>query len=336
MGSNRRAAVLSGIGSWLPPRTVSNHDLAARLDTSDEWIRSRTGIVQRHVVEPGMSTGHLATEAGARALESASVDRVELVLVATTTPDRPCPATAPDVASRLGMSGVPAFDIAAVCTGFLYGLATASGFIASGQADSVLVVAAETFSSILNPQDRSTAVIFGDGAGAVVLRAGDPAEHGALLAVDLGSDGRLAELIMVPGGGSLQRSSGVPMDPTEAYFTMQGRDVYVNAVQRMTSSSRAVLARAGWRPGEVDAFIAHQANLRILQSVAERVGIAEGRTVVNIDRVANTASASVPLALAHAAAEGILDVGSRVLLTAFGGGATWGSAAFRWPELDRA
>jgi 3-oxoacyl-[acyl-carrier-protein] synthase-3 len=333
MTYQHRTAVLSGLGSWLPPRTVSNHALAERLDTSDEWIRERTGIGQRHVVDPGMSTGHLATEAGARALESASLDRVDLVLVATTTPDRPCPATAPEVASRLGMAGTPAFDLAAVCTGFIYGLATANGFIASGQAKSVLLIAAETFSSILNPADRSTSVIFGDGAGAVVLRAGDPAEPGALRAIDLGSDGSLAELIMVPGGGSLERSSGEPANPADAYFSMQGKTVYINAVQRMTSSSRLVLDAAGWAPADVNAFVAHQANIKILSSVAQRVGIAAERTVINIDRVANTAAASVPLALAHAASEGRLSLGDRVLLTAFGGGVTWGSAAFEWPDL---
>ena len=187
-----RAAVVAGIGSWLPPDVVTNNDIAARLDTSDDWIRSRTGIAQRHVVDATTATSDLAVEAGRRAMKSAQVDSVDMVILATTTPDRPCPATAPDVAYRLGLTGVPAFDVAAVCSGFLYLLATGAGMIAAGVADSVLAIGADAFSTILDPNDRTTTAIFGDGAGAVVLRAGDPDELGALGTFALGSDGRRA------------------------------------------------------------------------------------------------------------------------------------------------
>ena len=186
---HHRAAVVAGVGSWLPARVVTNHDLSAELDTSDEWIRSRTGIAQRHVIDEGMATSDLAVEAGFRALKSAGASDVDAVVVATTTPDRPCPATAPDVAGRLGLGPVPAFDVAAVCSGFVYSLAVASGFIAAGIAERVLVIGADAYSTILDPQDRTTRAVFGDGAGAVVLRAGTADEEGALGPYDLGSDG---------------------------------------------------------------------------------------------------------------------------------------------------
>jgi 3-oxoacyl-[acyl-carrier-protein] synthase-3 len=329
-----RAAVICGLGAWVPPRRVSNDDLSQQFDTTDEWIRSRTGIATRHFVDPGMATSDLAVEAGARALKSAGGPPPGALIVATTTPDRPCPGTAPEVATRLGLDHIAAFDVSAVCTGFLYGLATGAGLIASGQVDRVLVIGAEAFSTILNPTDRTTSVIFGDGAGAVVLRAGDPDEPGALKAVDLGSDGAGADLIAVPAGGSRQRSSGGPAPVADTYFTMDGRQVFMNAVIRMTASSKAVLGRVGWGVDDVDRLVGHQANLRILHAVADQLKLPRERAVVNLDRVANTAGASIPLALADAAADGTLRPGHRVLMTAFGGGFTWGSAAVEWPELD--
>ncbi|MFJ8658557.1 beta-ketoacyl-ACP synthase III [Streptomyces sp. NPDC093795] len=331
-----RAAVLAGIGGWLPPRVVTNEDLARRFDTSDEWIRSRTGIGQRHVVDQGTSTGDLAFEAGARALKSAGVDEVDAVVVATTTPDHLSPATAPQVADRLGLGGRAAFDVAAVCTGFLYGLATATGLIASGTADSVLLIGAESFTTIVDPADRSTSAIFGDGAGAFVLRAGEPDELGAIGPFDLGSDGSLAELLMIPAGGSRQRSSGRPAAPGEEYFLMQGKQVYRHAVLRMTESAQRVLAKAGHGTDRIDRFVGHQANLRILDAVADRLGVPPERRISNIDRVGNTAAASIPLALADAAAAGELSPGDRVLASAFGGGLTWGSCLLRWPDITPA
>ncbi|MBV6698889.1 ketoacyl-ACP synthase III [Kitasatospora aureofaciens] len=328
-----RAAVLAGVGATVPPRVVTNDELARRLDTSDEWIRTRTGIVQRHVIDPGMTTGDLAVEAGQRALKSAGTTTVDLVVLATTTPDRPCPATAPSVATRIGLVGVPAFDVAAVCSGFLYALQVGADAIAAGHAERVLVIGAETFSTILDPADRSTAAIFGDGAGAVVLRAGQPDEPGAVRHVQLGSDGSMADLITVRGGGAEERSGGRPPLPEDAYFRMAGKSVFFTAVRRMAESSRTVLERTGWQVTDVDRVVAHQANVRIIHAVAEQLGIPADRAVINIDRVGNTSAASIPLALADGAADGRLTPGDRVLLTAFGGGATWGAATLTWPDV---
>ncbi|MFD5512658.1 beta-ketoacyl-ACP synthase III [Streptomyces sp. NPDC127051] len=333
-----RTAVLTGLGTFVPPRVVTNEELSRTMDTSDEWIRTRTGITQRHWADPGTATGDLAVAAGERALKSAGSGDVDLVVLATTTPDHPCPATAPEVASRLGLEGVPAYDVAAVCSGFVYGLASAAGAIAAGIAERVLVIGAETYSTILNPQDRTTSVIFGDGAGAVVLRAGDPTEPGALLGYDLGSDGSLKDLIIVPGGGSRQRSAaaaadGPEPDPADAYFTMQGKSVFRHAVTRMAASSQTMLDRAGWAGDSVDWFVGHQANVRILHAVADQLGMARERTVVNLDRVGNTSAASIPLALADAVAGGQVTPGDRVLMSAFGGGVTWGSTALVWPDI---
>ncbi|KUM69467.1 ketoacyl-ACP synthase III [Streptomyces sp. ISL-22] len=322
----RPAAVLKGLGTYLPPRAVSNDELSERLDTSDEWIRTRTGIRQRFWADPGTATGDLAVEAGARALKSAGVDGVDAVVLATTTPDHPCPGTAPWVAARLGLGPVPAYDVAAVCAGFVYALASAAGLILTGVAERVLVIGAETYSGILDPADRNTAVIFGDGAGAVVLEAGRADEPGALLGFDLGSDGEQHDLIAIPGGGSRQRAAS-------PYFTMQGKKVFAQAVTRMGQSSTALLERLGWPKSSVDRLVGHQANVRILHAVADLLDIDRERAVVNLDRVGNTSAASIPLALADAAGSGELRPGERVVLTAFGGGLAWGSTALVWPDV---
>ncbi|WP_329792604.1 beta-ketoacyl-ACP synthase III [Lentzea sp. DG1S-22] len=328
------AAVLCGIGTWLPPRVVTNDDLAQRLETTDEWIRSRTGIRERRVIDPGMSTSTLAVEAGARALKSSGSTDVDLVIVATTTPDHPCPSTAPEVAHRLGLTGVPAFDLNAVCAGFVYALATAAGHIAAGSATRVLVIGADTFTTVLNPEDRTTVAIFGDGAGAVVLRAGTADEPGALGPFDLGADGSLSDLLIVPAGGSQQRGSGLPLDPADVHFQMDGQPVFRNAVTRMSESAGKVLRRAGWRIEDVDRFACHQANARILSAVARNLEVEEDRLVVNVDRVGNTVAASIPLVLADAAAAGDIVPGHRVLVTSFGAGLGWGSTVLTWPELE--
>ncbi|MCC8251373.1 beta-ketoacyl-ACP synthase III [Saccharothrix luteola] len=309
-----RGAVILGVGASLPARVVTNDDLAARLDTSDEWIRSRTGIGARRWVEPGTSTSDLAVDAGARALRSAGASTVDAVIVATTTPDRSCPAIAPAVAARLGLIGVPAHDVAAVCTGFLYGLANAVGLIASGAARTVLLIAAETFSTILDPDDRGTAVIFGDGAGAVVVGEGE----GMIGPCVLGSDGTGADLIQVPAG--------------ERYFRMSGKEVFRQAVERMSDVALDALARAGLGPDDVDHLVPHQANRRICDAVARRLGLDEAKLLTDLDAVGNTAAASIPVLLADAAAAGRLKAGDRVLTVAFGGGLTWGAATLVWPD----
>lgn len=332
----RRAAVLAGVGSHVPPRAVPNEELAEILDTSDEWIRSRTGIGQRYFAEPGTATSDLAVGAGERALKSSGDLSVDAIVVATTTPDRLCPATAPYVAWKLGLAGAAAYDVSAVCTGFVYALATACGLICAGTAERALVIGAETYSSILNPRDRTASVIFGDAAAAVVVRAGEPGELGSIGPFDLGSDGAGRDLITVRAGGSEQRLSPVPPGADDQYFSMEGKEVFWHAVQRMAESARAVLATAGLTIDDVDRLVGHQANSRILRCLADDLGVPPGHSIANIERVGNTAAASIPLALADAHAEGLLRTGDRILLTAFGGGLTWGSALLTWPEIERA
>lgn len=335
-----RAAVVSGLGTRLPDRLITNEEVTRGLNTSAEWITSRTGIRTRYWAPPGVSTGDLAVEAGRRALESAGVPSrpgaVDAVVLATTTPDFPCPATAPEVAHRLGLGSPAAFDVSAVCSGFVYALANARALIVSGQSESVLVIAAETYSTILDPTDRTTAVIFGDGAGAVVLTAGTEDADGAILGVDLGSDGSQRSLITIPAGGSWQRSARTEPEPQDRYFQMRGKEVFAQAVTRMAASSQALAERVGWRTDEVDHLVGHQANLRILKRLTRLLDLPEERAVVNVDKVGNTSAASIPLALADAAAEGRLKTGDRLLLTAFGGGLTWGSAALTWPDVTPA
>lgn len=319
------AAVICGVGYWLPPLAVTNAELCSRLDTTEQWILSRTCISTRRIAAPGVTTSDLAVEAGGRALKSAGSGTVQALVLATTTPDRPCPAMAPDVASRLGLTGIAAFDVSAVCSGFLYALATAAGFIATGVADRVLVIGAETFSTLLDPLDRTTVPIFGDGAGAAVLRRGSAAEPGAIGRVVLGSDGERCELITVETGASRQQSG---------YFQMRGREVFRHAVARMSAAALAAADAAGWDLADVDRVVAHQANARITSAAAKTLGIPEDRWAQNVREVGNTAAASVPVLLAQAAASGFLTAGHRVLLTAFGGGLTWGAATVVWPELE--
>ncbi len=333
-GPRGPVAVVAGVGGHLPSTVVTNAELASRYDTTVEWISTRTGIETRRHVTAGTATSDLAVAAAKRALDSArsTVDDVDLVVLATATPDHPCPATAPIVARELGLAGVPAFDVAAVCSGFLYGLAVADGMISAGTARQVLLIGADTFSTILDPDDRTTAAIFGDGAGAIVLRRGEPGEPGAVLGFDLGSDGGLADLITVRAGGSRHPDVAARPGP-DRWFAMQGQAVYRHAILRMTASARQAMARTGWTPEDVDVFVAHQANARILRAVGAELGIPAGRVYANLGSVGNTAGASIPLALADAATAGELRAGDRVLLAAFGGGATWGAAALTWPDL---
>jgi 3-oxoacyl-[acyl-carrier-protein] synthase-3 len=317
----------------MPPGVLTNDQLACALDTSDEWIRSRTGIGRRHVAGPGMATSELAVEAGQRALKSAGLETVDALILATTTPDHPCPATAPGVASRLGLGPIAAFDVAAVCTGFIYALASGAGLIAAGIADRVLVIGADVFTTLLDPRDRTTRAIFGDGAGAAVLRPGHAGDAGAIGPFVLGSDGRGADLIMVRAGGSRLPCQAAIRDEADRYFVMQGQAVYRRAVEAMTQVTNRALERAGWTASWVDWLVCHQANQRILKSVASRLGIPAERCLSNIHRVGNTAAASIPLALAHGAESGALRPGDRIVLTAFGGGLTWGSTVLRWPEI---
>ncbi|MFD0920012.1 beta-ketoacyl-ACP synthase III [Saccharopolyspora rosea] len=331
--STARAAVLCGIGGWVPPRVVTNEELSQRLATTDEWITTRTGIRERRFVEPGEATSDLAVAAGTRALRSAGAVAPDAVLVSTATPDRPLPATAPLVASRLGLRDAAAFDVAAACSGFVYALATAAGMISTGASRRVLVIGADVYSSIVDPEDRTNAIIFGDGAGAVVLRAGEDDEPGAVGHFVLGSDGTGEDLAIVAAGGSRQRTTDRSPTRAEQHLEMQGKKIFRHAVTRMSGSARQSLAAAGWKPEEVDHLVAHQANLRILQSVADELGIDHERCARHLVDVGNTGAASIPLALDAAAANGELRPGQRVLLTAFGAGLAWGSCVLRWPDL---
>jgi 3-oxoacyl-[acyl-carrier-protein] synthase-3 len=324
-----RAAVLAGVGSALPERAVDNVELAARLGVDTAWMESRTGIRARRIAAESESTTDLAVAAADRALAHAGGPAVSLVIVATTTPDRLCPATAPTVASRLGFAAA-AFDVAAVCAGFIYALAAGAAFIEASLADGVLVIGADRFSAIVDPADVDTAPLFGDGAGAVVLRPGGPDDDGALHHFDLGSDGALADLI-----ATAARTPAGSARAADPYLKMDGRATYRHAISRMTSSARAVLKSAGWSAGDVDHVVAHQANVRILKAVAQNLDVPFDRLAVNLERLGNTAAASIPLALDDLVGTGAVRPGQRVLLTAFGGGAAWGSAAFRWPRMTR-
>ncbi|MFE4832187.1 beta-ketoacyl-ACP synthase III [Streptomyces sp. NPDC056672] len=315
-----RAAVVCGVGAALPAHIVSNADLTARLETTDEWIRSRTGITQRHVAGADLSTTDLAVRAAAQALADGEPVTAEALVVATTTPDRCCPATAPAVATQLGLTGIPAYDLAAGCTGFLYALATAAGLIAADTARTVLVIGADRLAALPDPEDRTSVPLFGDGAGAVVLRRGRADEAGALGPVMLGSDGTGADLIRASRPGTLH---------------MDGGDVFRHAVDRMSTASRQAATAAGWELADVDRLVPHQANSRITAFVARRLGVPDDRQLSNIAETGNTGAASIPLLLARSAANGLLRPGHRTLLTAFGAGLTWGATTLTWPGLCR-
>jgi 3-oxoacyl-[acyl-carrier-protein] synthase III len=333
---------IAGWGTVLPDQVVTNDDLAQHLDTSDEWISSRTGIRERRVGRADETTGHLATLAGRRALAEAGLDPADLdaIIVATTTPEQPVPSTAAGVAAALGASA-GAFDVNAACAGFVYGLVVAGGLISGGTARRVLLIGADTMSRFVDPTDRETAVLFGDGAGALVLARDDghngsrPA--GGLLASDLVGDPEGVGLLVVPAGGSAQPASHQTVDDGGHYLQMDGREVFRRAVRSVADSIRRTLDRAGCTPNDVDLFVPHQANARIIDAVLDRVGLDPKRTLQTVDRHGNTSSASVPLALGEVISEpeGLPD-GSLVLTSGFGAGLTVGTSLLRWQTSPRA
>lgn len=320
------AVRVAGLGAYLPENVVTNDDLAQHLDTSDEWIRSRTGIRERHYAAESEATSDLALHAARAAIADAGLtaDAIDIVIVATTTPDHPIPATAPAVAAGLGLT-CAAFDLNAACSGFVYGLQIAAGLAQAGS--TVLLVGAETLTRYFDHDDRSIAVLFGDGAGAVVLVGDASASIGPFV---LGADGTDPSILWMRAGGSREPFDAVLHAEASSRMSFRGGDVYRHAVMNMTGSSQQVLAEAGVAINDVDLLVGHQANLRILEAVGQRLGIAEERCHITVDRHGNTSAASIPLALQDAREAGRLRPGMQVLLTAFGGGMTWGSCLLRW------
>lgn len=317
-----RAAIL-GTGSALPKRRVSNAELAQEVDTSDEWIVERTGIRFRHIAGPDETTGTLATDAAKAALAAAGVsaESIDLIVLATATPDQTFPATATKVQAALGIKDCVAFDVAAVCSGFLYALQVADSMIRAGAHRNALVIGSETFSRILDWEDRATCVLFGDGAGAVVLGAVSDDEARGILAAKLHADGRHNELLYVDGGPSTTGTVGK--------VRMKGREVFRHAVANLASVMTEVLDAAGEDAGAVDWVVPHQANARILDATARKLGLPAEKVIVTVDRHANTSAASVPLALDVAVRDGRIKAGDLIVLEAMGGGFTWGAAIIR-------
>ena len=318
-------SVITGTGSALPAKCVTNADLAARVDTSDEWIVERTGIRQRYIADDSETTSTLATAAARNALEAAGVDAQEigLIVLATATPDHTFPATATQVQAALGCGGGVAFDVQAVCSGFLYALATADSLLRTGMATKALVIGSETFSRILDWDDRTTCVLFGDGAGAVVLEAQDVAADGpGILASRLHADGQHKDMLYVDGGPSTTGTVGK--------LRMKGREVFRHAVVNLASVLKEVLEESGTKAADIDWVVPHQANARILDATARKLGLPPEKVVVTVDQHANTSAASVPLALDTAVRDGRIQRGDLLVLEAMGGGLTWGAAVIRY------
>jgi len=327
-----RGSTITGIGRAIPSQVVTNAQLAQWVDTTDEWIVTRTGIRERRVVEDNQASSDLAYDAAREALDDAGIgpEQVDLIIVGTATPDMLFPATACIVQDRLGARQAGAFDLSAACSSWVYGAAVAHGYIASGMANTVLVVGAETLSKIIDWRDRGTCVLFGDSAGAVVMSATEPGQ--GFLSFYLGADGAGGDWIVLPGGGSRIPASQESVERREHYLRMRGREVFKFAVRCMPKAIKEATARAGLAIEDVDCFIPHQANVRIIDAAAERLGQPRDKFFVNVERYGNTSSASVPVALYEALEAGRLKPGDVAVLVAFGGGLTWGSCAIRWTK----
>jgi 3-oxoacyl-[acyl-carrier-protein] synthase III len=328
----RPFAEVASIGVAVPPGVLTNHDLTKMLDTSDQWIVERTGIRERHIAKPDQSVAMLSCEASVKALDEAGLTArdVDAIVLATATPDRLLPSTACDLQALLGADKAAAFDISAACPGFIFALTVAEGFIASGQSEVVLVVGAEKLSTITDFKDRGTAILFGDGAGAAVVRRASNNDGRGILSTFLKSDGKLAPLLYIPGGGAADPISEKVVCERSHYMKMAGREVFKAAVLTMAEACDEALRRAGVSADEVDLLIPHQANVRIIEATAKHAGMPMEKVMVNVDRYGNTSSASIPLALDQAIAEGRVKPGSILLLVAFGAGFTWGSSVIRW------
>ena len=320
-------SVVQGCGAYLPERVVTNDELAKTIETSDEWIQQRTGIRQRHIAAEGEFTSHLAIKAAERALDHSGVRAgdLDLIVLATATPDETFPATATRVQAALGMTKGAAFDVQAVCAGFVYGLAVADSMIKSGLASTALVIGAETFSRILDWSDRGTCVLFGDGAGAVVLKGEQgrgTAQDRGVLANTLHSDGRQHDILYVDGGPSSTKTTG--------FLRMEGKEVFRHAVINMAKVVGEVLDKVGLTPADIDWLVPHQANKRIIDGTGRKLGLPPERVVLTVDRHANTSAASIPLALDTAVRDGRIKRGDLLLMEGIGGGLSWGASLVRW------
>lgn len=321
---------IAATGRYLPDRVVTNDDLAQRMDTSDEWIRTRTGIEERRIADDGVYAADMGASAARIAMERAGVEpgEVDILILSTATPDRWLPSTACDTQALLGCDNAVAFDIMAACTGHLYALSMAEGYLAAGRGDVALVIAAEKMSAIVDWEDRTTAVLFGDGAGAAVLRPSNGSEKG-ILSSHLQSDGKLAELLYRPGGGAIDPLSQGVLDEGRHLLKMQGREIFKNAVRSMAEACDLALQKAGLTSADVDLLVPHQANIRIIEATAKYAGIPMEKVYVNVNRYGNMSSATVPIALDEAIEEGRAGPDANILTVAFGAGLTWGAMAIR-------
>ncbi|HTX58930.1 MAG TPA: beta-ketoacyl-ACP synthase III [Verrucomicrobiae bacterium] len=320
---------IAGVGHYAPPRVVTNEDFERWLDTSDEWITTRTGMKRRHWASQDEATSDLALRAASMALERAGLrpSDVDCFIVATVTPDYYFPATACVVAARLGAKDKAAFDISIACSGFIYGLTVASGLVRSGVYRRVMLIGAETLSKILNKDDRSTAILFGDGAGAVIL---ERSEGNSFLAAELGADGSRPDLLYVASSGSRKPIDRAALDSKLNLIHMQGREVFKFAVNKMIAATDSALAKANLTKGDVTLLIPHQANKRIIDAAAKYLAMPEGKVVINIQEYGNTSAASIPIALSESVERGMIQEGDVIVFVGFGGGLSWGAVAWRW------
>ncbi|AIQ63913.1 3-oxoacyl-ACP synthase [Paenibacillus stellifer] len=329
MNSLRPVGII-GTGKYVPERILTNSDLEKIVETNDEWIVSRTGIRERHIAAPEEATSDLAYQAAIRALDSAGMkaEDLDLIIVATITPDTTFPSTACILQDKLGAKGAAAFDLSAACSGFVYSLATAVGFIQNGMYNNALIIGADTLSRITDYTDRNTCVLFGDGAGAVIL--GEVPEGRGFKSFDLGAEGAGGSLLKLEGGGSRLPASAETVEGKKHYIYMNGREVFKFAVRVMGTATEKVLEKAGLTKESIDLFVPHQANIRIIQSAMQRLELPPEKVVINVDKYANTSAASIPLALVEAAEEGRMKQGDAVLMVGFGGGLTWGASVLIW------
>lgn len=322
-----------GTGSYMPEKILTNEDLSKIVDTSDDWITSRTGIKERRIAGENEATSDIASEAARRAMQSAGVtsEEIDLIVVATVTPDMAFPSTACFVQKKIGASNAVCFDISAACSGFLYALQVARHFLNAGSRNTALVIGAEKLSTLVNWQDRNTCVLFGDGGGAVVIRASDEENApGRVLSTVMGSDGNLVDLLKVPGGGSACPITPENITSRPNTIHMEGRETFKHAVTRMCQASEKALETAGLTKADISLVIPHQANARIISAIADRLGLSEDKVFMNLDKYGNTSAATIPVALDEANRQGMLKRGDIILLVAFGGGFTWASSVVRW------